>query len=1086
VTFAVQVTNAGNVADTYTLTFAAPGGVTGTFDQTSLAVPQGLTNFRQTLLHVTAAPGVAIGPLNFTVTATSQTNAQVQSSATGTLNVVSTGVSVSLTPPSVAPGGTFQMTVRNLGQSAGTFAIALGGPASVIATPAVSSVTLSPGQSQTVPVAIGSATFAVLGRLGLVATASLNGVSGAAQGTVIVPSSKGVSAAFNPARTALKAPGPATLLLQIQNTGTTQDSYTATILSTSGSVGQVSLVDITGQNVQTSSPFILPGVTLGELAVNATLTALASGTVTVKITSQSDPTITSTATGILGIGADVPVAIAGKNRNVRTGKYTSLDGGQSYDPGESELTYAWSIVSKPGASTLAVMGGAATPQPYFLPDVDGVYTFQLMVSNGTQASAPSLVRITSYTGALPPNANAGQAMNAARGRAVTLNGAASSDPSQNNALLGYQWTVQSAPLGSALNGAALSPTATPAFTPDVDGAFTIQLTVTDLYGAATDTVIITAFDDPNASNVPPNAVAGANRRILLASPVTVDGSASNDPDNGPLPLTYQWSFVSALLANASLQNANSSKVTFTPPASGFYVTRLDVNDGAAGSFAETTVMAANFCDANADGIINQADFDLMSALTGSAAQPNDPLDINGDGLITAADVTLCQAKVSLGAGLATLSMSPAYLSFTYVKGAALPAPQGFGVSGTSSLNAIVWVPNAPWITANPTSGTTPFNGTISVNPAGLAAGGYQGLVYAAAPGAANVPQIVVTLQVYDAPLFILTPKTMNFAWTIGQPPPAPQTLEVASSGKVVAYTSSISASWLSLQPSSGQTPYPDTVTVSPQGMAPGTYTTTIAFSSPEAPAASVTVTLVVTPPPPVITPSGVVNAASLLSGPISTGEMLNISGSGFAAPGPAIVAPAGAALPTTLGLTQVFFDEFPAPQSSLQSNQVGVVVPYEIQGRPTVLLKVVYAGAASSTLNLIVAPTAPGIFTANQSGAGQITAANTDQTPNGSGNPAARGTIITFYATGGGQTNPPGIDGALAGKNAPVPVAPVTVTIGGVPAQVTYAGGAPGYPAGLMQINVMIPTSIPPNVATAVSLTIGTASSQPGTTIALY
>jgi uncharacterized protein (TIGR03437 family) len=170
----------------------------------------------------------------------------------------------------------------------------------------------------------------------------------------------------------------------------------------------------------------------------------------------------------------------------------------------------------------------------------------------------------------------------------------------------------------------------------------------------------------------------------------------------------------------------------------------------------------------------------------------------------------------------------------------------------------------------------------------------------------------------------------------------------------------------------------------------------------------------------------------------------------------------------------------------LQSNQVSVVVPYEIQGQSTVLLKLVYAGASSATVNLMVAPTAPGIFTSNSSGVGQITAVNVDGTLNTTGNPAARGTVITFYATGGGQTSPAGIDGALAGKNPPVPTAPVSLMIGGVAAEVTYAGGAPGYPAGLMQINAVIPSSIPPNVATPVVLTIGTVNSQPGTTIATH
>ena len=94
--FTVQVTgNAGNVADTYTLSATTPGGVTANFDQSSLAIQPGLSNFQQTLLHLTAAPGTPAGPLNFTVTATSQTNPQVVTTASGILNLVSTGASVS-------------------------------------------------------------------------------------------------------------------------------------------------------------------------------------------------------------------------------------------------------------------------------------------------------------------------------------------------------------------------------------------------------------------------------------------------------------------------------------------------------------------------------------------------------------------------------------------------------------------------------------------------------------------------------------------------------------------------------------------------------------------------------------------------------------------------------------------------------------------------------------------------------------------------------------------------------------------------------------------------------------------------------
>ncbi len=260
-TFTVQITNAGNVADTYALTFSGPAGVTATFDKTSFNIPPGLSNFQQTLVHVTAAQGLVAGAKNFTVTATSQTDNTVQGSANGTLNLVSQGVAVLLSAATVAPGGSLQFTITNKGQSTDTFNLSLGGPAAVVSSLALPSVTLSQNQSTNVLISIGSAPFAAMGNLGLVAMATSvtnTAVSAAAQANVVIPSTKAVSAAFSPQRTGLNSPGPATLLLQVGNTGTTDDTYVASIVSTSGPI-TANLVDITGQLVQTTSVFAVAG-----------------------------------------------------------------------------------------------------------------------------------------------------------------------------------------------------------------------------------------------------------------------------------------------------------------------------------------------------------------------------------------------------------------------------------------------------------------------------------------------------------------------------------------------------------------------------------------------------------------------------------------------------------------------------------------------------------------------------------------------------------------------------------------------------------------------------------------------------------
>ena len=64
------------------------------------------------------------------------------------------------------------------------------------------------------------------------------------------------------------------------------------------------------------------------------------------------------------------------------------------------------------------------------------------------------------------------------------------------------------------------------------------------------------------------------------------------------------------------------------------------------------------------------------------------------------------------------------------------------------------------------------------------------------------------------------------------------------------------------------------------------------------------------------------------------------------------------------------------------------------------------------------------------------------------------------------------------------PSVPVNVTVGGIPATVQYAGGAPGEVAGLMQVNVQIPTGIPSGDSELL-LTIGSATSRKGVTVSV-
>ncbi len=228
-----------------------------------------------------------------------------------------------------------------------------------------------------------------------------------------------------------------------------------------------------------------------------------------------------------------------------------------------------------------------------------------------------------------------------------------------------------------------------------------------------------------------------------------------------------------------------------------------------------------------------------------------------------------------------------------------------------------------------------------------------------------------------------------------------------------------------------------------------------------------------------------INAASYAGGSVSPGEIVVIFGSGL---GPStVVGPqldAGGYVSTSLAGTRVLFDGVAAPIIYTQAAQVSVAVPYEVIGKTQV--QVVYQGQGSNLVLIPVAAVMPAIFTAGASGHGQGSILNQDGTVNSASNPAAVGSYVSVYATGEGQTNPAGIDGKPAGSPAPRPVAqPITATVGGLPAQVQYAGGAPGLVAGALQANVQIPAGVTSGSNAPIVINIGGQSTQANVTVAI-
>ncbi len=232
---------------------------------------------------------------------------------------------------------------------------------------------------------------------------------------------------------------------------------------------------------------------------------------------------------------------------------------------------------------------------------------------------------------------------------------------------------------------------------------------------------------------------------------------------------------------------------------------------------------------------------------------------------------------------------------------------------------------------------------------------------------------------------------------------------------------------------------------------------------------------------PVVT--GLANAASYSNGSIAPGEIVDIFGQNL---GPQTLAAgsydqSGKLLVGLAGM-EVTFNGVPAPIVYASAPVMAVIVPFEVSANSQAAMQVTYDGVPSQPVTYNVVPSAPGIFTDDSSGSGQAAILNQDYSLNSATNPAPQGSYISVYATGGGQTNPPDSTGATAQGAAGVTL-PVTATIGGQNAPVLYAGHAPEEVAGVMQVNLQVPTGITGDQP--VIITIGGVASQTTATVAV-
>jgi hypothetical protein len=268
-------------------------------------------------------------------------------------------------------------------------------------------------------------------------------------------------------------------------------------------------------------------------------------------TAPSQPVTVSISTNT----APPPTANAGPNQKVVVGSTVHLQGAGT-DPHNLALNYMWSLPTVPQGSA-ASLSATNVQNPTFVADLSGTYSAQLIVSNGTLFSPPSLVTITSTV--TPPVAvPTTSTPSVSVGSPALLSGASSYDP-DNDPITGYIWSL-SVPAGSSasLNGANGE---FPSFLPDIPGTYVAQLIVKDAFATSIPATVSISAGSMAITMTPNPLTLGQGREPLT---ITLNPGAGSEPIDVTLS-GYDQALISLPSDTVTIPaNSSSANVMVTP------------------------------------------------------------------------------------------------------------------------------------------------------------------------------------------------------------------------------------------------------------------------------------------------------------------------------------------------------------------------------------------------------------------------------------------------------------------------------------------------------------------------------------------
>jgi uncharacterized protein (TIGR03437 family) len=326
----------------------------------------------------------------------------------------------------------------------------------------------------------------------------------------------------------------------------------------------------------------------------------------------------------------------------------------------------------------------------------------------------------------------------------------------------------------------------------------------------------------------------------------------------------------------------------------------------------------------------------------------------------------------------------------------------------------------------------------------------------ASPTALSASPSALTLSVAGAPASTTANVSVSFA----------------GSGlwSAIVLPASQSTAWINPFASTGTASEAVVLTASAADLSPGVYNATLLIQATDTVPQFLEVPVVFTVGASGASIGGVSNGASYKEA-FAPGMILSAFGSGLA---PSTQSASNVPLPLSLAGVSATVNGVAAPLYFVSPGQINLQVPYET-GAGTAVLGVNNNGQVAS-YSFPVSAAAPGVFVDWNNSEALV--------PFSTGKP---GDTLLAFITGEGMVAPALATGASPFLYTPLsllpqPLLPVAVTVGGMPAQIEFAGIPPAL-AGVTQINFVIPDNAPLGVQPVVVTVGGVASPAASVTV---